>query len=679
MNRRDFFKLSAPLGIVPILSGGLPIRSLSATSPLWFNPCNPTDRSVVIVYLNGGNDIFNTTIPLNQMSDYANFRADTYIPQNQLITLDNALPTSQQIGLHPALTGFQSLYNDGLMNIIQGVGHAQPNKSHFKALDNWLTSSGGGEDYNQGWLGRFLENRYPSYNGLPFTNELDPLGMLFGRMNNTGFHTHAEHSYEIVMSGKDSQGFYSVISSIAGEPLVNIPNTDHGNLLSFMEGVATSLNVYSQRVLTTFNNGTNSNSVTYPNADLAQQLKTIAKMLSGGSRTKVFMATIGGFDTHVNQVDQSNKATGGHANLLQTVGDSIKAFQSDLKAQGLDNNVLTLVFSEFGRKIIQNGSYGIDHGTLSSIFVVGKGVNGGVIGNNIDLQNQDNQGAPDPSQTQYDYRQVYSTILQDWLGANDTSIDATFNKKNGNSYTTQKLPIINTSNLVPNNCYFAPVIQTACACMQVKVVLEGFYNTTSSQMSTALASSPNFPTSQPYSAAPFNYGGTESFTAVPTDAVDWLLLELRASDNFNVVVARQAVLLRKDGFIMQPDGTSGVSFNNVLSGVYHLAIFHRNHLGVMSSLPVALDASNYVYDFTQASWKAYGNQQLKLVGNLYAMFAGDLNGDHIINNQDYNYYKINAGSNIGYATADINGNSNADNQDHDLWFNNRSKIGYLKD
>lgn len=679
MNRRDFFRLSAPLGVVPILSKGLPISSLSMTSPLWFNPCNPTDRSIVVVYLNGGNDIFNTTVPLNQFSDYANFRADTYLAQNQLINLDNSLGASQQIGLHPSLSAFKSLYDDGLMNVIQGVGHAQPNKSHFKALDNWLTSSGGGQKYRDGWLGRFLDDRYPSYSGLPFAGELDPLGMLFGRMNNTGFHTHTEHSHEIVMSGKDSQGFYSVISSIAGEPILNIPNTDHGGMLSFMEGVASSLNVYAQRVQTTFGNGTNSSSVTYPSTDLSKQLKTVARMLSGGSRTKVFMTTIGGFDTHVNQIEQGATSTGGHANLLQNVGDSIKAFQDDIKAQGLDDNVLTVVFSEFGRKIIQNGSYGVDHGTLSSMFVVGKGVEGGVIGNNIDLQNQDNQGAPNPNQTQHDFRQVYASVLQDWLGANNSSVDSTFPNNQTGSYTGQKLPIINTNNLVPSSCYFSPLIQTACACMQVKVALEGFYDTNTSEMKTTLASSLTFPTSQPYSAAPFNYAGTESFTALPTDAVDWLLLELREAGNFEVVVARQAVLLRKDGFIMQTDGTSGVAFNNVPSAVYHLAIFHRNHLGVMSSLPVVLDASNYIYDFTQADWKAYGNQQLKSVGNIYALFAGDMNGDHIINNQDYNYYKLNAGSNIGYAVADIDGDSNANTQDHDLWFDNRSKIGFLKE
>ena len=154
MKRRKFLKLSSALGVVPLLSGGLPIQSLAATSPAWFNPCNPTDRSLVVIYLNGGNDIFNTTVPLNQFSDYANFRADTYLPQNQLINLDTTLSTNQQIGLHPSLTGFKSLYDNGKLNVIQGVGHANPNKSHFKALDNWLTSSGGIQNYRDGWLGR---------------------------------------------------------------------------------------------------------------------------------------------------------------------------------------------------------------------------------------------------------------------------------------------------------------------------------------------------------------------------------------------------------------------------------------------------------------------------------------------------------------------------------------------
>lgn len=646
---------------------------------MWFNPCNVTDRSVVVIYLNGGNDIFNTTVPLNQFTDYVNFRPDVYLPQNQLITLDSTLPANQQMGLHPNLTGFKSLYDSGLMSIVQGVGHAQPNKSHFKALDNWLTGSGGAETYRTGWLGRFLDDRYPSYTGLPFAGEPDPLGMLFGRMNNTGFHSDEEHNHEIIMSGKDSQGFYSVISSIAGDPIANIPNTEQGTMLSFMEGIATSLNVYSQRVQTVFANGTNSGTVTYPSTDLSRQLMTIAKMISGGSRTKIFMASTGGYDTHVDQVLQGATTTGQHAELLLNLSNSVKAFQDDLTAQGLDNNVLTVIFSEFGRKIIQNGSYGVDHGTLNSFFIVGKGVEPGVIGQNIDLQNQDNPGAPDPSQTQFDYRQVYATILQDWLGANDGSIDNTFTDKTGGSYTGLKVPIINTNNIVPSSCYFTPVVQTVCGCMQAKVALEGFYNPATGAMGTTLVSSMNFPTTQPYNVAPFNYTGTESFSTLPADTVDWLLLELRDADDLSQVVARQAVLLRKDGAIMQTDGTQGVAFANITEGTYHLAVFHRSHMGIISSIPVAVDSANLIYDFTQNAWKAMGRDQVKAIGNVYVMLAGDLNNDNIINNQDYNYYQLNTGTNVGYSKADIDGDGNADQQDYNLWFENRSKLGQLKE
>ncbi len=677
MNRRNFLKTAAPLSIMPLFSGGLPVRSLAATSPYWLNPCNVTDRSVVIVYLNGGNDIFNTTVPLDQFSQYAAHRPDVYLPQNQLITLDNTLPTNQQMGLHPIMSGFKSLYDDGLMSIVQGVGYNLPNRSHFKALDNWLTASGASEQYNDGWLGRFFDDRYPSYNGNPFSGEPDPLGLLLDRMNGTGFHTNEQHSYEITMSGRDNMGFYSVISSVAGEPILNMPNSHFGDMLSYIEGVGNSLNVYSQRILNTFNNGINHNSVTYPDNRLADQLKTVARLLSGGSRTKVFMANIGGFDTHVDQIEQGSTTTGDHAVLLDRVSASIRVFQDDLIAQGLDDKVLTVVFSEFGRKVIQNGGFGSDHGTLNSMFMIGKGVEPGVIGINQDLTNLDNRGSASETQQQYDYRQVYATVLQDWLGANDSSIDNIFSNT-PNSYTGLKVPIINNNNIVPSNCYFTPQPAIVCACMEVKLFLEGFYNNNQGEMTTVIADSASFPTTQPYNIAPFNYNGSESFNTKPTDTVDWLLLELRDAQNISQVVHRQAVLLRKDGYLMQTDGTQGVSFPNIIDGDYHLAVFHRNHLGVISSSTVLLDTSNYMYDFSLGDWKVMGKQQLKPIGNTYALWAGDLNGDHIINNQDYNYYQLNIGSNIGYSKADLNGDGQTDPADYQLWFDNRSKIGELK-
>ena len=223
MNRRQFIKNAAPFGMMPLLGAGLPLKAVSATSPYLWNPCDVTDRCIVIIYLGGGNDIFNTNIPLDQYSEYFNHRPDLAIPQNQLITLDSTLPANQQLGLHPVMTPFKDLYDSGKMAVVQGVGYQSLNRSHFKSQQNWLEGSGGSENYNSGWIGRFFDDRYPSYAGVPFIDEPDPLGMLFGRLDEQGFHTLSEHSYEITMSGQDSNGFFSVISSLTGEPIPTIP------------------------------------------------------------------------------------------------------------------------------------------------------------------------------------------------------------------------------------------------------------------------------------------------------------------------------------------------------------------------------------------------------------------------------------------------------------------------
>ena len=676
MNRRRFLKNTATLGIVPLLGSGLPIKSLAASTPLLPNPCDVTDRSVVIVYLNGGNDIFNTTVPLDQLSEYNEARPSLALPQASLITLDGGLPSNQQIGLHPTLTSFKDLYDGGKLAVVQGVGYPDVNRSHFKSLENWQLGSGGDEKYNTGWLGRFFNDRYPSYGGLPFQNEPDPLAMVFGRMDNTGFHSLSEHTYEINMSGKDENAFYSIISSLTGEPIPTIPSSDHGSMLQFLENLAASLNVYAGRVQQVFSAGANSG-VTYPDSDFGNQLKTVARMLSGGSRTKIFAVTIGGFDTHVNQVDSADTTQGSHAGLLNDTFASLKIFQDDLAALGLEDNVLTVVFSEFGRKLIQNGGYGCDHGSLSSMFVIGNGVEPGVVGNNMNLNNLSG-GAPSNVELQHNYHQVYATLLQDWLGADNNSLDNAIFNNAAIPYSSQKVNIINAANIVPAACYFTPTPAQVCACMQVRIWLEGFYDTVSGNMTTDLANALSFPSSQPYNTAPFNYNGTENFATLPTDTVDWLLLELRDANDLSNVIARQAVLLRKDGFMMQPDGTPGVSFDGVLEDDYHLAVFHRNHLAVLSSQIIKLDTANYIYDFTIGDWMAMGRKQQKQINDVFALYAGEMTGNHIIDNDDFNLHQLNQGPDVGYAPADLNGDGNADAGDYDLWFGNRHKLGKLR-
>ena len=207
--------------------------------------------------------------------------------------------------------------------------------------------------------------------------------------------------------------------------------------------------------------------------------------------------------------------------------------------------------------------------------MIGKGVEGGVVGDNIILSDQDNPGAPNPSQIQHDYREVFASVMQDWLGANDTSLNNTFVNE---SLIATRPQLINLNNLVPEDCYYVPQVPVSCACIQVKVALQGYYRVETGAMHTGLADQGLLPLNQPYSEAPFLYTGNESVTAFPTNTVDWLLLELREADNPSQVAARKAVLLRKDGHVMELDGTQGVSFEEVPDGSYYITVYHRSHL-----------------------------------------------------------------------------------------------------
>ena len=675
MNRRNFIKSTLPLGMLPFVFNGIPLRSFAAAAPLVVDPCAVTDRSMVIIFLNGGNDIVNTTVPLNHLASYALYRPNIHLPESSLITLDSSLPPNQQLGLHPQLTGFKSLYDDGLMSIVQGVGYEEPNRSHFTSLQNWLTGSGGplvNED--TGWLARFLGHRYPGYNGNPFVDESDPLAVLFGDMNNRGFYTNQPFKWELNLSGQDPAGFYSLVSSMSGDPILNIPITENGEMLTHIAEIENSVNIYAQRISETYYVGSNS-TVLYPDNTLANQLKSIARMLSGGSRTKIFMATMGGFDNHSYEVSSGDSTVGNHANLMERIGGAIKAFQDDLENLSLDSNVITVVFSEFGRKIIQNANYGTDHGTLSSVFVVGKGVQGGVIGNNLDLDDQDTQGAANPLALQHDYRQIFATLMQDWFGADDNSLADTFISP---SFYATKLPLINSTHIVPGSCLYVPVIPVVSANINVKIMLEGFYVESSANMHTDLLTSLLIPLSNPYTVAPFNYTGTETITTYPAGTVDWILIELRPVSNLGEVTARKAMLLRNDGIIMDVDGNPGINFQNVPDMEYHIAIFHRNHLAVISSEAVFINAPGVIYDFTQSDDRAYGTEQLKQIGSDYVMIAGDIDNNQVINSLDFNLYQSNEGANSVYNNADLNADGNVDNQDLNLWLNNRSKLGQLK-
>ncbi len=441
MKRRKFLKLSATASVI-----GLTPFELQAAlkSFIPFADCpNISNRKLVLINLAGANDGLNTIIPISEYSTYAALRPDIKVPEsgtNKYITLDGTLPNNQQVGLNPILTGFKSLYDAGSLRIMQSVGYPSQNKSHFKSTDIYLSGNDGNSILNggeTGWIGRFMELYYSD-----LLLETFPLAVEIGsNKTSLGFHGEEAHGMSLNITGQDPSGFYNILNGLGGEPPINIPNSDYGKQLEFLKNTDALSNTYAQSISTAFDSG--QNDVTYPDTDLADQLKTVARLISGDLGSKVYMVRISGFDTHNEQVQASGDILGEHHNLLNQLSTGIEAFMSDLKSQNLADDVVGLTFSEFGRKAKQNGNLGTDHGEVAPMFVFGNPVAGGVSGTNPDLTEATSSNNYQIQTVQYDYRQTFGTLLQDFLGADNSIIDATFfNHSVNDSFTNLKLPEI---------------------------------------------------------------------------------------------------------------------------------------------------------------------------------------------------------------------------------------------
>jgi len=453
MKRRKFLQLSAPLTISPLVLNGLAVNTFASPNMINMICEGIEDRVLVLVQLNGGNDGINTIVPIEQYDRYRDLRPSIGLMDsgpNGFIPLDSTLAMADQVGLHPSMTGIKDLYDQGKVNIVQGVSYNNQNRSHFKSTDLWMTGGDGtppAYNYTSGWMGRYLNHSYPGLAGNPTTLNPDPLGIQLGSSKpSLGFHTDDEHDPGINLSGQDLSGFYNVITEIGGAPLQTVPQSEHGDELQYIMNIENSVSNYAQRITDVFDAG--SNVVDYPNWDLANQLKTVARLLQGGSKTKVFLVTQDSFDTHAGQVVGGETHVGWHAELMKELSESIKAFQDDLEALGLENRVLTATFSEFGRKPVENGDLGTDHGISAPMLLFGSFVEAGVTGTNVDLINLNGDQL---SGYQHDYRQVYTTLLQDWLGAGDDALAASY----FDGFIPQKLPLITANQVVDPSCYLA--------------------------------------------------------------------------------------------------------------------------------------------------------------------------------------------------------------------------------
>ncbi len=464
MRRRTFIKQAGQLSLGSLALQGLPISSFATASMLPLLDCQGiNDRVLVVVFLKGANDGLNTIVPINQYDDYVAKRPTIKLPNvgesNGLINLDTTLSLERQVGIHPMMNAFKNMYDADKASIIQAVGYPSPNKSHFKSTDLWMTGGDGTPpnfNIESGWIGRYLESSLPGVNGISTPEYPDPLGIQFGDTKPSGsLHNHELEYLGINLTGQNPANLFGLLNGLGSAPHTNLFPSDFSDQLSYIMNIENSTNSYGARISSVYNSGSNS-STTYPATDLGGQLKTIARLMKGGSQTKVFLSHKSGFDTHVNQVVTGSTSTGAHANLLADVFNCIEAFHADLANLGLENKVVTVTFSEFGRKVIQNASVGTDHGNFAPLFLFGSAVKSGVIGNNITINNITADGnlfeSGANNQLQNDYRSIFKTLLRDWLGAGQTIIDQSM----FGTYSTIN-DLIDPARVVTPDCYVEPI------------------------------------------------------------------------------------------------------------------------------------------------------------------------------------------------------------------------------
>nr|HPJ52959.1 DUF1501 domain-containing protein [Flavobacteriales bacterium] len=341
MKRRDFLR-STSLATL----GGFTVRSFSNPLVEALRSSTADDRVLVVVQLFGGNDGLNTVIPLDQYSLLSQFRNNVLIPDTQVLPL-SGLPAT---GLHPAMTGIKDLWDDGKLSIVQGVGYPNPNFSHFRSTDIWETGADSNMVLDSGWLGRYLNMEYPNYPvGYPNTDVPDPLAIRIGGPVNLGLQ-HMGVNMGVAINNTDDP--LNLVGSIYQDP---VTADCKGEKLDFVRTVQRQTDEYGDVIEAAANAGCSMSSMyptgNQPGAQLGQALKIVAQLICGGLKTRIYWVSDTGFDTHAQQVVDNDHTQGMHADLLQGVSDAIRAFQDDLEQIGIEDQVLGMTFSEFGRRI----------------------------------------------------------------------------------------------------------------------------------------------------------------------------------------------------------------------------------------------------------------------------------------------------------------------------------------
>jgi uncharacterized protein (DUF1501 family) len=391
------------------LQKGLTVAAVTMTVPSFLTRTayalnDPTDVKpiarasdepiLVVLQLAGGNDGLNTIVPFAN-DDYYRVRPQLAIPKDQVLRIND------QVGMNPQLTALKSLYDEGHMAIVQGVGYPNPNRSHFRSMEIWETASGADQFEKYGWIGRYFDNTCKG--------EPDPtLGVSIGGQAPLTFRN--AHSIGVAMESPDRYQWNPGVGMMGGAEQkkkvfeeLNAPRPQAPHGLDFLQRTALNAQVSSARIREAINKY-QSTAEYPPNSLLGQGLRMVAAMIAGGLESRVYYASLPGFDTH-----SAQRPT--HTNLLTQLATSVRAFYQDLRTQGNAQRVLVMTFSEFGRRVSENASGGTDHGTAAPMFLFGDMIKPGIYGEHPSLTDLD-QG---DLKYAVDFRSVYATVLEKWL------------------------------------------------------------------------------------------------------------------------------------------------------------------------------------------------------------------------------------------------------------------------
>lgn len=390
ISRRQFLEVATVGGVtfaLPSLRTGPWLQAAEAASH--------DERILVVVQLSGGNDGLNTIVPFTN-DDYFKARKKIRVAENEVLKLND------ELGFHPQMKGLAKLFEDGKLCVPQGVGYADPNRSHFKSMEIWHTCVRTVEPAEEGWLGKAVASRETksstSIPSLHLGSTKQPLALA-----SRSVHTPSVESlndFRLTMQKSNQQLLRKLTQQKASEA---------DSLLDFVEAnTASALDVSAQleeRLSQT------KSTTPFPEFQLSNKLKTISQLIGAGVGASVYYVELDGFDTHAFQLPA-------HGALLQELSQSLAAFQQELTQLGVSDRVLTFCFSEFGRRVEENASEGTDHGTAAPLFLLGDKVQPGFHGAHPSLTDLD-QG---DLKFHTDFRQVYATILESWLGCDSRQI-----------------------------------------------------------------------------------------------------------------------------------------------------------------------------------------------------------------------------------------------------------------